>query len=76
MPRRAQIRRDVMGPLLAREEYGPALMAGIRALTGLIARGYGITDSTLTAYRPPPRARGRIPARSSCRSCCSCCSSS
>lgn len=48
-----QIRRDVMGPLLAREEYGPALLSGVRALTGLIARGFGVTDSSL-AFAPPP----------------------
>ena len=53
-----QIRRDVMGPLLAREEYGPALMAGTRALTGLVARGYGITDSTLATAPLPVPARG------------------
>ncbi|MBA3496568.1 MAG: TPM domain-containing protein [Gemmatimonadales bacterium] len=48
-----QIRREVMGPLLAREEYGAALMTGIRELTSLVARGYGVTDSTLaTAPRP------------------------
>ncbi|MDQ3137312.1 MAG: TPM domain-containing protein [Gemmatimonadota bacterium] len=48
-----QIRREVMGPLLAREEYGAALMTGIRELTSLVAREYGVTDSTLaTAPRP------------------------
>jgi uncharacterized protein len=47
-----QIRRDVMGPFLAREEYGAALSGGVKALTGLVARGYGVTDSTL-AFAPP-----------------------
>lgn len=53
-----RIRRDVMGPLLAREEYGPALTSGVRELTSLVARGYGVTDSTLaTAPRPAPVRR-------------------
>ena len=55
-----QIRRDVMGPLLAQEEYGPALRAGVRALTGLIARGFGVTDSTLALA--PPRVASRAPS--------------
>jgi len=54
-----QIRRDVMGPLLAREQYGPALTSGVKALTGLVARGFGVTDSTLAFASPPPaQARG------------------
>ena len=56
-----QIRRDVMGPLLAREQYGPALTSGVKALTGLVARGFGVTDSTL-AFAPPPRAQARGPS--------------
>jgi uncharacterized protein len=56
-----QIRRDIMGPLLAREEYGPALVAGVRAITGLIARGYGVTDSTL-AFTPLPAAPSSGPS--------------
>ncbi|MEP6688986.1 MAG: TPM domain-containing protein, partial [Gemmatimonadales bacterium] len=55
-----QIRRDVMGPLLAQEQYGPALQAGVRALTGLIARGFGVTDSTLALA--PPRTAVRAPS--------------
>ena len=54
------IRRDVMGPLLAQEDYAAALTSGVKALTGRIARGYGVTDSTL-AFAPPPRAQGRVP---------------
>jgi uncharacterized protein len=50
-----QIRREVMGPYLAREEYGPALTSGVRELTSLVARGYGVTDSTL-AMAPRPVA--------------------
>lgn len=49
-----RIRRDVMGPDLAREAYGPALLKGVEALSSEIARGFGVTDSALTAYRPPP----------------------
>jgi uncharacterized protein len=47
-----QIRRDVMGPDLQREAYGAAVTKGVRALTSLIARGYGVSDSTLTAAQP------------------------
>lgn len=54
------IRRDVMGPLLAQEDYSAALTSGVKALTGRIARGYGVTDSTL-AFAPAPRAQGRVP---------------
>jgi uncharacterized protein len=53
-----RIRRDVMGRDLAREAYGPALVQGVEALTGEIARGFGVTDSALTAYRPPPASEG------------------
>jgi uncharacterized protein len=63
-----RIRSDVMGPELAREAYGPALVAGVQALAGLIARGYGVTDSALTATapdvgtsRPPPRLLSLLP---------------
>ena len=48
-----QVRRDIMGPDLEREAYGPAIENGVKALTSLVARGYGVTDSALTAYRPP-----------------------
>ena len=56
-----RIRREVMGPDLEREAYGPAVLKGVQALTGQIARGYGVSDSTLTAYQPPvvPRSSGR-----------------
>lgn len=55
-----QIRRDVMGPDLSQEQYGPALVNGTKALTGLIARGYGVTDSTL-AFAPPQTGAGQEP---------------
>jgi uncharacterized protein len=49
--------RDLMRPYLAQGQYGPGLLLGIRSLSSLIARGYGVSDSTLTAYQPPP---GRV----------------
>lgn len=48
-----RIRREVMGPLLSQERYAPAILAGAQALTGVIARGYGVDDTTLTAYAVP-----------------------
>jgi uncharacterized protein len=51
------IRRDVMGPLLAQEQYDSATKSGVRALTGVIARGFGITDSSL-ASMPLPATGG------------------
>ena len=54
-----QIRREVMAPDLEREAYTPAVSKGVRALTGLIARGYGVSDSALTAYQQPTGQKGR-----------------
>ncbi|MEA2723244.1 MAG: uncharacterized protein QOH59_1015 [Gemmatimonadales bacterium] len=48
-----RIRREVMGPDLEREAYGPGLLKGVQALASEIARGYGVSDSALTAYRAP-----------------------
>jgi uncharacterized protein len=45
--------RDQMRPDLAAARYGPGLLTGIRTLASLIAKGYGVTDSALTAYQPP-----------------------
>jgi uncharacterized protein len=45
--------RDLMRPYLAQGQYGPGLLVGVQALTSLVARGYGVSDSTLTAYQPP-----------------------
>ncbi len=45
--------RDLMQPYLAQGQYGPGLLIGVRALSSLIARGYGISDTALTAYQPP-----------------------
>jgi uncharacterized protein len=48
--------RDLMRPDLSQGKYGPALLAGIRSLASVIARGYGVSDSALTAYQPPAGA--------------------
>jgi uncharacterized protein len=53
------IRREVMGPLLAQEQYGPALSVGVRALTGVIARGFGVTDSSLASTPLPATPASR-----------------
>jgi uncharacterized protein len=45
--------RDLMVPELSQGDYGAGLMIGVRTLSSLIARGYGVSDSALTAYRPP-----------------------
>jgi uncharacterized protein len=46
--------RDLMLPAARQERYAEALLSGTRALVGTIARGFGVTDSTLAAARPPP----------------------
>jgi uncharacterized protein len=46
--------RDDMRPDLSAGRYGPGLLLGVRTLASLIARGYGVTDSALTAQQPPP----------------------
>jgi uncharacterized protein len=51
---------DVMQPDLEREDYGSAITKGVQALVSTIARGYGVSDSALTAYQPPPQ-RGPRP---------------
>jgi uncharacterized protein len=54
--------RDLMGEQLARENYSGALQAGVEALAGIIARGFGVTDSALVNARPPePSGGGRNP---------------
>ncbi len=50
--------RDLMRPDLAAGRYGPGLLLGVRSLSSLIARGYGVTDSALTAYQPPAETGG------------------
>jgi hypothetical protein len=37
-----------MTPQLAGGEYGPGLRTGVDALAGIIARGFGVTDTMLT----------------------------
>jgi uncharacterized protein len=44
--------RDLMRPQLSQGQYGPGILAGVQALAGMIARGYGVTDTTLTSYAP------------------------
>ena len=53
--------RDLMRADLASGNYGPGLLAGVRALSSLIARGYGVTDSALTAYQLPVGGGGNSP---------------
>ena len=50
--------RDQMRPLLAEGKYGEGLLAGVRSLSSLIARGFGVSDTTLTAYEPVPGGEG------------------
>ena len=50
--------RDLMGERLAREDYSGALQTGVEALAGLVARGYGVSDTALTNARPVTRPRG------------------
>jgi uncharacterized protein len=53
--------RDLMRPDLAAGHYGAGLLTGVRSLSSLIARGYGVSDSALTAYRPPAERGGGSP---------------
>jgi uncharacterized protein len=41
--------RDQMRPYLSAGDYGPGLEVGVRSLADVIARGFGVTDSTLIA---------------------------
>jgi uncharacterized protein len=56
--------RDMMLPAARQENYSEALRIGTGALVALIADGFGVTDSALTAARPPPApsGTGRLPA--------------
>ncbi len=51
--------REIMRPDLEREAYGPALTKGVQALVSTVARGYGVSDSVLTAYQLPAERGGR-----------------
>jgi uncharacterized protein len=50
--------RDLMRPELSSEKYGPGLLTGVRALSSLIARGFGVSDTSLTAYQPRNNSGG------------------
>jgi uncharacterized protein len=50
--------RDLMRPELSAEKYGPGLLTGVRALSSMIARGFGVADTSLTAYQPPSGGSG------------------
>jgi len=43
--------RDLMTPYFRRRAYGAGLEAGVQELAALIARGIGVTDTTLTGGR-------------------------
>lgn len=44
--------RNLMRPELSDEKYGPGLLLGVRALSSRIARGLGVSDTSLTSYQP------------------------
>lgn len=44
--------RDLMLPDLREGRYSPALETGVKSLVATIARGYGVTDSTLAGASP------------------------
>src|SRR3954471_7923937 len=50
--------RDEMRPDVSAGQYAPGLLLGVRILASLIARGYGVTDSALTAQQPPVNPGG------------------
>lgn len=50
--------RDLMGERLAREDYSGAVQSGVEALAGIIARGFGVSDTVLTNARPAAQPRG------------------
>lgn len=43
---------DAMVPQLREGQYGPALVTGTEAIAAAVARGFGVTDSALTAADP------------------------
>ena len=43
---------DLMIPQLQQGEYGPALVTGTEAIASTVAKGFGVTDSALTAADP------------------------
>jgi uncharacterized protein len=56
--------RDEMRPDLASGQYGKGLLLGVRSLASRIAKGYGVTDSALTAYQPPASSGGETTTQS------------
>ncbi len=50
--------RDLMRPALAAGDYGQGLEIGVRALVGVVARGFGVTDSTLAGLDRSIRPQG------------------
>ena len=54
--------RDIMAPDLRQEAYGPAITKGVQALVSMIAQGYGVSDSALTAYQPTPQVQPVSPS--------------
>jgi uncharacterized protein len=50
--------RDLMGDRLASGDYSGAIQDGVEALAGIIARGFGVSDSVLTNARPAAAPRG------------------
>ncbi len=49
---------DLMVPQLQQGEYGPALVTGTEAIASTVAKGFGVTDSALTAADPFPDSGG------------------
>lgn len=50
--------QDLMIPQLREGQYGPALVTGVTALAGIVAQGFGVTDSTLAPKTPVTLAGG------------------
>ncbi|MBA3344542.1 MAG: TPM domain-containing protein [Gemmatimonadales bacterium] len=44
--------RDLIAAQVGNEQYGPALASGVETLAGIIARGYGVSDTALTNFQP------------------------
>ena len=54
--------RDLMLPAARNGDYSRAIDLGTRALVSLVARGFGVNDSTLAAAPLPETGGGGIPA--------------
>ncbi len=50
--------RDLMGDRLASGDYSGAIQDGVEALAGIVARGFGVSDTVLTNARPAATPRG------------------